>query len=158
MATLLAPSPIVRIERNAPIDLSPLTIGAYNVRRSRLPGTNYVRYSIMSGDDIAGRQISYPDESDCSRHVNQFKARSLPIRQQAAMLDTELHGRIIGILRTKEMDARDLCLMFSKTTMVMAPLLSMLVLEERIIRRGTMRRPIYTAPPARIPTFTSKEQ
>jgi hypothetical protein len=32
--------------------------------------------------------------------------------------------------------------------MVMSPVLSMLVTEQRIIRRGTDRRPIFTAPSA----------
>ena len=66
------PSPIVRFDPDAPVDLSPLRIGGHTVRRTRLAGTNYIRYSTMVGEDIAGRQISYPEVSDCNRHVSRF--------------------------------------------------------------------------------------
>ena len=145
--------PIVRFDPNTPVDLSPLRIGDHTVRRTRLAGTNYIRYSTMVGEDIAGRQISYPEISDCARHVAHFHSLTKESRQRAAMLDTDLHEKIVGILRTKEMDARDLCRMFFKTSMVMAPVLSMLVAESRIKRRGTERRPIFTAPPAQIPSL-----
>lgn len=153
MTSLHSPSPIKRIDRSEPADFAPLAIGPYTVRRARLAGTPYTRYSIMAGEDIAGHQISYPDENDCLRHISRFHSGAKDGRQKAAMLDTDLHARIVGILGTKEMDARDLCHMFSKTVMVMAPVLSMLTLEGRIVRRGTVRRPIYTAPPAQMPTL-----
>jgi hypothetical protein len=145
---LKTPSPIVRFDPDAARDFSPLTIGEHQVRRARLPGTNYTLYSTMVGDEIAGRQVSYPEVSDCNRHVGTYHARTAEGRQRMAMLDTDLHNRIVGILGTKEMDSRDLCRMFFKTSTVMAPVLNMLVTECRIIRRGTDRRPIFTAPPA----------
>ena len=145
MPALLTPSPIVRFDPTAPVDLSPFRVGQFTVRRSRVPHTHYLRYSILVGEEIAGQQISYPDEDDCRRHANQFNNRSTESRRHAAMLDTDLHERIVGMLRTKEMDSRDLCRMFFKTSTVMAPVLSMLVVEQRIIRRGTDRRPIFTA-------------
>lgn len=148
MHALLLPSPIVRFDPNAPVDLSPLRIGEFTVRRTRVPNTHYLRYSIMVGEDIAGRQISYPDAADCRRHANQFSGVTKDSRRHAAILDVDLHERIVGILRTKEMDARDLCRMFFKSSMVMAPVLSMLLTEKRINRRGNDRRPIFTAPAA----------
>ncbi|MFS2004637.1 hypothetical protein ACEN9F_13525 [Duganella sp. CT11-25] len=146
MPTLIAPSPIIRFDPTAPVDLSPLRVGSFTVRRTRVAHTNYIRYSTMLGDDIAGCQISYPDVGDCQRHVSQFQNRNKGTQQRAAMLDTDLHAKIVGVLGTKEMDARDLCRMFSKSSTVMAPVLSMLVLEARIERRGTPRRPLFTVP------------
>ena len=140
------PQPIQRIERGAARDFSPLTIGTHIVRRTRLNGTPYTLYSTMVGDEVAGRQISYPDESDCKRHVNAHASITVEGRQRVAMLDTDLHNRIIGILKNKEMDARDLCRMFAKTSAVMAPVLAMLTTERRITKAGTPRRPIYSVP------------
>lgn len=140
------PCPIIRFDPNAPVDLSPLRIGEFTVRRERLRGTNYIRYSTMHGEEVAGRQLSYPAAEDCQRHVSTFTSSTAVGRQRAAMLDTDLHNRIVGILRTKEMDARDLCRMFAKTAPVMGPVLAMLTTEQRIQRRGTERRPIFTAP------------
>lgn len=146
MPALKTPAPVVRFDPNAPVDLSPLRIGTFTVRRERLRGTNYIRYSTMHGEEVAGRQLSYPDVADCARHVGAFTSGTAGTRQRAAMLDTDLHNRIVGILRTKEMDARDLCRMFAKTAPVMGPVLAMLATEQRIQRRGTERRPIFTAP------------
>lgn len=142
------PAPIIRFDPNTPVDLSPLRIGEFDVRRARLPGTNYLRYSTMHGEEVAGRQISYPTAADCAGHIRNYTSPTTGRRQRAAMLDTDLHDNIIGVLRTKEMDARDLCRMFAKTSTVMAPVLSMLMAEQRITQRGTERRPIFTAPAA----------
>jgi hypothetical protein len=139
------PAPIIRFDPNTPVDLTPLRIGEHIVRRARLPGTNYLRYSTMHGEEVAGRQISYPTAADCAGHIRNFTSVTSSRRQRAALLDTDLHDNIIGILRTKEMDARDLCRMFAKTSTVMSPVLSMLIAEQRIARRGTERRPIFTA-------------
>lgn len=140
------PLPITRFDPTAPLDLSPLMIGTHTVRRHRLAGTNYTVYSTMHGDDVAGRQISHPDASDCDSHIKRFIASTQPLRARSAMLDTHLHDSIVMTLSKRELDARDLCRMFAKTSTVLSPVLSMLVTEKRIFCRGTARRPIFTAP------------
>jgi len=146
MPNVKTPAPIQRLERGAVPDLSTLTIGGHTVRRTRLHGTPYTVYSTMVGDEVAGRQISYPEESDCQRHVRAHASITVEGRQRVAMLDTDLHNRIVGILKNKEMDARDLCRMFAKTSAVMGPVLAMLTTERRISKTGTPRRPIYSVP------------
>ena len=141
------PVPVTRFDPIKPRDFSTMKVGPYTVRRAPLPGTYYTLYSTMLPTDppqVAGRQISFPDESDCARHIS---SRSRPAAQVAAsaLLDTQLHRSIVLALRTKEMDTRQLCSTFGLVSTAMAPVLSMLISNDQVIRRGTARRPLFAA-------------
>lgn len=140
------PEPYQRIERTQQHDFSLLKVDQYTVRRSPLRGTPYTIYSTLHGGAVAGRQLSYPSADDCARHVAQHLACSRRAPDLAALLDTELHTRIVSALQLREMDARDLCNRFDLRITSVRPLLSLLVSENRIVRSGTARRPIYSSP------------
>lgn len=139
------PLPITPFDPNRIVDNSTLTIGEFTVRRTPLRGTPRTIYSTIHRDQVAGRQISMPTRDDCARQVHQFLSRTHQGGHTAALLDLDLHSRIVESLRNREQDARDLCNRFNVTSLTLAPVLSLLVSEQRIERRGTARRPIYAA-------------
>lgn len=139
------PGPIRRIERNEQRDFSPLAIGPFTVRRTPLRGTPYTIYSTLHNGVEVGRQLSYPCADDCARYVARHLANSKKTPALTALLDKELHNRIVGTLQRREMDARDICQHFDLRIHSVRPLLSMLVSENKIVRRGTARRPIYSS-------------
>ncbi|KQW96956.1 hypothetical protein ASC94_09110 [Massilia sp. Root418] len=139
------PEPYQRLDRNHQRDFSPLQVGKHTVRRTPLRGTPYTVYSTLHGGAVAGRQLSYPSQDDCAKHVAQHLTCSRRAPDLAALLDTALHARIVEALRLREMDARDLCSRFDLRITSMRPLLALLVSENRIVRRGTARRPIYSS-------------
>lgn len=139
------PLPITPYDPRPVVDHSPLTIGEFTVRRAPLRGTPRTVYTTMYREQAAGRQISIPTVDDCERHVRQFLARTHRSGSTAALLDLDLQARIVDSLRDREQDARDLCTSFNLTSLTLSPILSLLVSEQRITRRGTARRPIYAA-------------
>lgn len=143
--TTTAPTATSPHGRDFVADYSTLTIGGHLVKRAPLRGSPYTVYSTMHGELVAGRQISYPSAADCASHIRQATTSTPQDRCATALLDTALHGRIVERLRRSEMDSRQIGAAFFLNANALAPVLSMLLSEDRIVRRGLTRRPTYAA-------------
>jgi hypothetical protein len=145
-------SAIDRYDPRAPREYSPFMIEQFLIRRTPLRHTPYTKYSVVLAGDILGNQISYPSLLDCIQHQRLAK----PLRKAVAMdahlkerptKDASLRGRIIDLLRGREMDMQTLAATMSKPAALLSAPLAALVREKVALRRGTVHRYLYRVRP-----------
>ena len=64
---------ITRYDRNARRPSTPILIGKYVVGRRPLVDSVHTEYLILDGTEIAGKQISIPDEGNCADAIKRLR-------------------------------------------------------------------------------------
>ncbi|KVN27350.1 beta-hexosaminidase [Burkholderia pyrrocinia] len=69
----LALRTIVRYDPKAKRPTTPILVGKYVVGRRPLADSVHTEYLILDGTEIAGKQISVPDEGDCANAIKRLR-------------------------------------------------------------------------------------
>ncbi|HDR9085230.1 hypothetical protein [Burkholderia vietnamiensis] len=64
---------IARYDRTARRPSTPILVGKYVVGRRPLQDSVHTEYLILDGTEIAGRQISIPDEGNCADAIKRLR-------------------------------------------------------------------------------------
>lgn len=64
---------VVRYDPNAPRPSTPILIGKYVAHRRPLADSVHTEYLILDGTEIAGKQISIPDEGNCADAIKRLR-------------------------------------------------------------------------------------
>ncbi|KVM89573.1 hypothetical protein [Burkholderia stagnalis] len=64
---------VARYDRNAKRPTTPILVGKYVVGRRPLADSVHTEYLILDGTEIAGKQISVPDEGDCANAIKRLR-------------------------------------------------------------------------------------
>ncbi|WP_107314299.1 beta-hexosaminidase [Burkholderia metallica] len=62
-----------RYDRNQRRPSTPILIGKYVVGRRPVPDSVHTEYLILDGTEIAGKQISIPDEGNCADAIKRLR-------------------------------------------------------------------------------------
>ncbi|RKT99803.1 beta-hexosaminidase [Burkholderia sp. Nafp2/4-1b] len=64
---------VARYDRNVRRPTTPILVGKYIVNRRPLADSVHTLYMILDGAEIAGTQISIPDEWDCANAIKRLR-------------------------------------------------------------------------------------
>ncbi|MBN3823850.1 beta-hexosaminidase [Burkholderia contaminans] len=87
---------IVRYDPNARRPSTPILVGKYVVGRRPLADSVHTEYLILDGTEIAGKQISIPDEGNCADAIKRLRAakRAAGIEASKAIDKAKKPGKV----------------------------------------------------------------
>ncbi|RQR45729.1 MULTISPECIES: beta-hexosaminidase [unclassified Burkholderia] len=94
---------ITRYDRNARRPSTPILIGKYVVGRRPLADSVHTEYLILDGTEIAGKQISIPDEGNCADAIKRLRdaKRAADVEASKAINRAKKRGKT-GTATTQE--------------------------------------------------------
>ncbi|WP_175739638.1 beta-hexosaminidase [Burkholderia ambifaria] len=83
---------ITRYDRNVRRPSTPILIGKYVVGRRPLADSVHTLYLILDGNEIAGTQISIPDEGDCATAIKRLRGAKQALQAATADVVARVNG------------------------------------------------------------------
>ncbi len=140
-----APSPSIPSRQPAynpmdPVDLSPYTIGEYNIVRQRMYRCPYIRYLIMKNGIVLDAQISKPDATDCQSAERRHKYGIRSPRQVMGFVKANDEGTVTSRIIAACMDgwasSAQIRRSVGKGDQTISPILTRLIADEQLERKG----------------------